>query len=416
MKKIIASGCALVGLFVVGCGSTSDADDGAGAGGTASGVGGSSMVGSGGSISGSGGATTGAGGSATGSGGGAPFVPGELTGFYPTTVTDSEVRGYYDAWVSGWVEDCGDGSARVKWDDTSRTVSEGIGYGMLLAATWEDRALYDKLWAYYQRFTNSNGLMGWKVNGCSGPADDNGAATDADLDVAMSLLIADCKWSDGGYGASATTVIGAIRNHVMKTDGSRTFLCAGDGWGADCCGNASYQAPAYYRAFGVHTGDAAFWNQAADDSYYYLDKYDNDTTGLVSDWMDPDSLQCDAKGAGDWHGWDASRVPWRVVNDYAWWGTAVAQTYSEKIADFVESKGGVASTCAGYSLNGVTCGGTAVSTFAGAFASSGIASSQARADAFFQDLKGVDSQGYFNEILRTLYFTLAVKRFDYCGK
>ena len=155
----------------------------------------------------------------------------------------------------------------------------------------------------------------------------------------------------------------------------------------------------------------AFWNQAADDSYYYLTANSNATTGLVSDWMDPDTLRCDAKGWGDWHGWDASRMPWRVTTDYVWWNDATAQAYAAKVAAFVQTKGGVASTCQGYSLDGATCGGTAVATFAGAFASTGIAVDQATADTFFNDLKNVDHNGYFNAILNALYFTLAAKRF-----
>ncbi len=376
----------------------------AGTGGTGTGTGGAAGTG----------AVSGTGATAS-TGGTTSLPPGELYGFLPTTVTESEVKGYYDAWKTAWVEDCGNGSARVKWDNTSQTVSEGIGYGMLLAAAWDDKALVDSLFAYYTKAKNANGLMHWKIDGCGGNVSGTGAATDADLDAAMALLIANCKWPGQGYDTSATAIISAIRNKVMKADGAHTFLCAGDEWGGDCCGNASYQAPGYYRAFGNFTGDATFWNKAADDSYYYLEKNDNDTTRLVSDWMDPDSLKCDAKGWGDWHGWDASRVPWRVATDYVWWGTQKAQEYGVTNSNWMQSKGGIASSCQGYNLAGTQCGGTAVSTFAGAFATSAIANSQELSNAFFQDLKGVEHAGYFNEILRTLYFTLAVGKFTYCS-
>jgi endo-1,4-beta-D-glucanase Y len=356
-------------------------------------------------------------GAASSTGGTTSLPPGELHGFYPSTVTETEVKGYYDAWKTTWVETCTDGTARVKWDNAAQTVSEGIGYGMLLAASWDDRTLFDGLWAYYSKYKNSNGMMAWLVNGCDGTVADKGSATDADLDAAMALLIADCKWPDAGFGDSATTIINAIRNLLMKTDGSHTFLCAGDGWGADCCGNASYQAPAYYRAFGVHTGDATFWSKAADDTYYYLDANDNDSTGLVSDWMDPDSLKCDAKGWGDWHGFDASRMPWRVATDYAWWGSDLAKAHAVTVSNFIDTKGGISATCQGYNLAGTSsCTSPAITTFAGPFATAAIANSQALSDEFFQDLKGVNHNGYFNEILRALSFTLAVGRFNYCGE
>ena len=127
--------------------------------------------------------------------------------------------------------------------------------------------------------------------------------------------------------------------------------------------------------------------------------------------MDPDTLKCDATGFGDWHGWDASRTPWRVTVDYIWWNTEAAAVNAEKIADFVVGKGGVASTCQGYSLDGSQCGGWALTTFAGAFAVTGIVVDQASVDKFFTDLKSVPNQGYFNEILYALYLTTAGKRF-----
>lgn len=351
-----------------------------------------------------------------GSGGGGTdpdWKPGELTGFYPTTVTTTEVKGYYDAWKSKWVASCPSGSLRVKWDDANKTVSEGIGYGMLLAASWDDQTTLDGMWKYYNEHKNARGLMGW-IGTCSS-TEDQGAASDADLDVAMALLMAHCKWPSAGYDTAATAVIGAMKTHLLKNDGGRWFLCAGDNWGNDCCGNASYQAPAYYRAFGLHTGDTAYWNKAAEDSYHYLLTKMNQTTGLVSDWMVPNQLQCSAKGEGDFHGWDASRVPWRIATDYAWWGISDAKSYSEKISSFVDGKGGIHGTAPGHHLDGRDYGGDAVATFAGAFASSGIAINQSTVDTYFNDLKTVNYDGYFNEILRTLYFTLAVKQFGYCG-
>ena len=365
------------------------------------------------------GGNAGTGGISAGGSGGAGEIGGEagignvstgtLHGYFPSTVTEEYASGLYEAWKQAWVASCGDGSLRVKWDDESRTVSEGIGYGMLLAAAWNDRETFDGLSLYFQKHINTNGMMGW-IGTCDN-TEDSGSAADADLDAAMALLMADCAWPGQGYGDDATQLIGALRDNLLMDDGGHVFLCAGDGWSGDCCGNASYQTPAYYRAFGEHVGDAAFWNAAADDSYYYLNANNNQSTGLVSDWMDPDSLRCDAKGWGDYHGWDASRVPWRVATDYIWWGDTQAQEYSNVVASFVQSNGGIPSTCQGYTLDGSQCDGTPVATFAGAFASSGIPVSQEMSDQFFQDLKSIDSAGYFNAILNVLYFTLAVERF-----
>ena len=44
------------------------------------------------------------------------------------------------------------------------TVSEGIGYGMLIAVYMGDQMLFDNLWKYEQLHLDSNGLMNWSVD------------------------------------------------------------------------------------------------------------------------------------------------------------------------------------------------------------------------------------------------------------
>ncbi len=88
--------------------------------------------------------------------------------------------------------------------EVNSTVSEGIGYGMLLAVYMDDQALFDDLWQYEQKWLDGGtGLMNWYINaagtglgtvGTSGA----GAATDADEDMAFALVMADKQW--GGQG------------------------------------------------------------------------------------------------------------------------------------------------------------------------------------------------------------------------
>src|SRR6187402_8771 len=46
----------------------------------------------------------------------------------------SEIADKYNAWKTNYIENCGTDKARVKFDNTAQTVSEGIAYGMLLSA------------------------------------------------------------------------------------------------------------------------------------------------------------------------------------------------------------------------------------------------------------------------------------------
>ena len=51
----------------------------------------------------------------------------------------------YNAWKNAYVASCGS-TYRVKFDDGSSTVSEGIAYGMLLSVYADDKQLFDGLW------------------------------------------------------------------------------------------------------------------------------------------------------------------------------------------------------------------------------------------------------------------------------
>jgi Glycosyl hydrolases family 8 len=90
--------------------------------------------------------------------GGSPYF-----GTLPTNITQAEALAAYNVFKSAYLENCGS-NIRVKWDDVSKTVSEGIGYGMLLAVYANDKASFDGLYNYYKSFLNDDGLMHWQIN------------------------------------------------------------------------------------------------------------------------------------------------------------------------------------------------------------------------------------------------------------
>jgi len=229
----------------------------------------------------------------------------------------------YNAWKTAYVTTCSGGQYRVLFDDNSSTVSEGIGYGMLLSVYAADKALFDGLWAYYQANTNGN-VMNWKISGCSGVTGANGA-TDAELDVAMALTIAAEQWSASSstYTAAAQKLIKYIQSTEMASDGQ---TLNGDKWGnQSTCRNPSYFAPGYYRQFAnIDAGNATFWNTTAiNASNTILNANRNGTSGLVSNWCDNAGTEnsCGNTGSGaNGYGADACRNPWRTTIDYLWNG------------------------------------------------------------------------------------------------
>jgi endo-1,4-beta-D-glucanase Y len=112
-------------------------------------------------------------------------------GIMPATISHDKVQAAYADFYTRLYEESGD-KARIKWDTETMTVSEGIGYGMIIMvymdnATNNTQAKFDKLWKYYNSFLDAKGLMNWKINGFTS-ANQMNAATDAELDVAIGLL------------------------------------------------------------------------------------------------------------------------------------------------------------------------------------------------------------------------------------
>jgi hypothetical protein len=170
--------------------SSSNAGAGASSGPSVAGAGGSGNAGAG-SHAGLGGASAAGGvaGSLSGGAGAAgspdlgptPAMPGVNFPFpqnrlssncrYPA-FRNSDVRAAYEWWKKDTVTaDGAGGHLRVKRTPTdggtppaASTVSEGIGYGMLIAVYMNDQPLFDELWKYEQLWLNKNGLMDWNID------------------------------------------------------------------------------------------------------------------------------------------------------------------------------------------------------------------------------------------------------------
>jgi hypothetical protein len=164
-------------------------------------------------------------------------------------LTTHELRQLYLDWREAVVETCPQGDARVRYPETNNdTRSEGIGYGMVIAAYMGDQQTFDGLWRYYQR-TSTDGLMNWKRNGCDGGGGggDNGSAADADIDAALALVVADRQFPGGPYGQDATEILGAIRGQLFD-NACQGVLLPGNQFGGCDCINPSYIPPGYYAA------------------------------------------------------------------------------------------------------------------------------------------------------------------------
>ncbi len=220
------------------------------------------------------------------------------------------------------------GDWKVNYNGKGATVSEAIGYGMLITALMADKdseskKYFDGLNSFRKRFPSSinPAFMCWKIPPHERPGK-NDCATDGELDIAYALLLAHERWGDEAYLAEAKSLIRAIGSSLVRTDFS---LRLGDWNEVPGQTRPSDFMPTHFRAFGKVTGDP-LWKKVETRSYdilkeLQLEKFyaGNKTTGLIPDfaiqknghWVPARSGFLEGRHDGDFY-YNACRVPWRL--------------------------------------------------------------------------------------------------------
>ncbi len=284
---------------------------------------------------------------------------------YPSGYDNRDVWDAYQLWKDTVITADGAGAyLRVAKPDSGTvigsTVSEGIGYGMLLSVYMGDQEVFDNLWQYARQYFDDNGLMNWEVSPDGGVIG-SGAALDGDEDMAWALLMAARQWGTGSaltesYSADAVALINAIWEHEIDHQRNEMPL-PGDSWGGADVTNISYFAPAYYRLFGEATENSAGWNQVIDTGYAILEasltqSAGNADNGLVPAWCDSSGTPVQAYDGAPTHFQnDSTRTPFRIGQDYCYYGEARALGYMQKITSFYTAVG-VENIVDGYDLDG----------------------------------------------------------------
>ncbi len=283
--------------------------------------------------------------------------------------------------------------------------SEGVGYGMLMMVYFSDNTKsyqgeFDKIWALYKAAVDSDGLMNWKI-GEANPSNVWGehAATDAEMDVAAALIMAAYQFGNESYLNEAKDLLKKVKDKEFESNGLHK---PGNNWNDKK--NPSYVAPAYYRLFAaVDTDNAEFWNTTSmNANYTLLEANSNSTsTGLFDNW-------CDASGRGldGYYGYDAARTPWRLAQDFYWFGEPRAQTMLNKLGAWVSSQS--ASSVGGSISTSGGMGGDHNNTFVSTLMSSLVANSsyQAKLDEYWGESVNTTNsdanQKYFQKSMEIL--------------
>jgi cellulose synthase (UDP-forming) len=216
----------------------------------------------------------------------------------------------------------------VARDEGGVITSEGQGYAMLRAVWAGDRAGLDEVW----RWTRENlqvrddRLLAWRFQG---RVTDRNAATDADQDVALALVLASRRFGDPRYLEEARRLLADIWAHEVIQAGGR-WLPTGGNWAPReryPTLHVAYLAPYAYEVF-AEVDPARPWRELVRGSYdvlrfLYFEKGVSVPPEKL--WVDPrtGALFLERPGAREppqTFGYDAVPIFWRVALDAAWFG------------------------------------------------------------------------------------------------
>lgn len=314
------------------------------------------------------------------------YVAGILPTASPTSM-DTLLTGHYDKWKATRIVPADfvvAGGYAVKFSNADYiTVSEGMGYGMLLTVLMaghdpEAQKTFDGLLAVVRArpaySMNSTKLMDWRIN-ANGSKGDGWNAMDGDLDIAMALLMADRQWGSAGgvnYLAEGKATVADLKAYNMWDSGFTKGLRHAEN------NRTSDYMITHFRAFKRATGDA-LWDRAVDKAYHLLNHMQTvyaPVTGLMPDFVINTASDNPAPSAGyigdgnameGFFYWNGCRNPWRLGSDFVTSGDARFAKVCGKLLDFFEksSGGNPAAIASGYTLDGGVLGAYPNQSFIG---------------------------------------------------
>lgn len=231
------------------------------------------------------------------------------------------------------------------------TVSEGVGYGMLLSYFAGDYATLNSLWTYnrgYRAYLGTSNLMPWRTGTYSyeslGSAANTSSATDADLDIATSLILTYYATGSEAYKNDALLIV----NDMWDKEISPTkMIYSGDTptWKRETSAyNLSYFSPVALRLFAL-IDPAHDWTGVLNTMYDFMINVQAAGTGVFPDWVDYTGKAINPNNhSADKTYWmfhqESVRIPWRIAWDYYWTQDPRALQVLTTLNNFISTKSG----------------------------------------------------------------------------
>jgi endo-1,4-beta-D-glucanase Y len=308
-----------------------------------------------------------------------PYHASTLSVSAGTAAADSATSDFYWKWKSRYVvTGCQTDEYRIKAStgDGAYVVSEGQGYGMLIAVMMagqdaQARAIFDGLHRYNRRHPSQNNpdLLAWAQDSNCRDILDHDSATDGDLDIAYALLLAHKQWGSSGsinYASEATRVLNAIAQSNVNPTTRLVNLGDWARWPDDpdyyYATRSSDWMLGHFRGFIGHA--STDWSQVLSAHQTLLETMQNtyaSSTGLLPDFIvnthttprpaAANFLEAPHDGR---YSWNACRVPWRLGIDAAISGDTRSRNAASRISTWIRGKtgGNPNNIRAGYYLDG----------------------------------------------------------------
>ncbi len=229
----------------------------------------------------------------------------------------------------------------IATDEGGITTSEGQAYALLRAVWANDRRAFDEVWRWTKEHlqVREDRLLAWRWKD---RVLDRNAATDADQDAALALVLASRRFGEARYLDEARGLLRDIWEKEVVIAGGRPFPTGGNWAPAERhpTVHVAYLAPYAYEVF-AEADPARPWKDLVRSSYdllrfLYVDRglalppevvYLEPRTGAIL-------LERPGGGGPSPSGYDAVPIFWRVALDARWFGRRGEADLRERMLRF----------------------------------------------------------------------------------
>jgi oligosaccharide reducing-end xylanase len=206
--------------------------------------------------------------------------------------------------------------------------SEGMSYGMMIAALLGKQNIFDSLWNFAKKYMQhqkgpSEAYFSWQVNPKDFSMMDPGAAPDGEEYFAASLIFAADQFGIPHYRKEAERILKAMAHKIPQENievmmDAKTELVRFSPVSGNDFTDPSYHTPAFYRLY-ASLCDKVFWENAAAKSILFLKSTIHPKTGLAPDYAEFNGLPKSTPWCpeSDCFSGDAWRVALNLGLDYA---------------------------------------------------------------------------------------------------